>query len=342
MVEYFPWSEGVRDHCLNESKAGKIPILDLDFSSKCCLKTCIYCDSITNLHEPDALTFSELSEIIDKAYQKGLKYINICGIGEPTDDDKFLDLLELASKYDICVSVFTNGLFSTEILKHILNHNVCLIMKMDSFNPSIFELILGKQGLANRIYNLIDELVSNGFVNKKNSNQTNLAFSIVPTRLNFNEIEDIVSFCKQNKIFPSIGELEFAGKAVSLYKDISLSKEELTVLKGKVEKILGYEYQRPICPSIISGLHISNTGKCIVDRLTGLNCHWFMLKNPDMIEIGDTRLESLDEINAKVRKYRKENFQPDFLEKDCMVPNVFGGCGGSLVEVAKKAVEYIY
>jgi hypothetical protein len=45
---------------------------------------------------------------------------------------------------------------------------------------------------------------------------TDLAFSIVPTQLSYDGIRNVISFAKKNNIFPSIGELEQAGRALEI------------------------------------------------------------------------------------------------------------------------------
>ena len=161
------------------------------------------------------------------------------------------------------------------------------------------------------------------------SGNSRLALSIVPTRLNIKDIPNIVEYCKNQMIFPSIGELEYSGNAKKRYNDLHLTIAELNDLKERVDTILGTRYCRNLCPAAITSIHINNKGNCVVDRDTGLSCMWFMLQEPSLISIGNVREDNLLTLRQRVIDYRIKHIKMT-IEKQKSVPNYpFGGCGGS-------------
>jgi|GEM_PF-1759669 MoaA/NifB/PqqE/SkfB family radical SAM enzyme len=336
---FYPWSDRVTNQYLKDYADNKIPVLDLDLSNRCNLGSCIYCDSQINIHNKDEFTFEELKTVVLQCKEFDLKSVYICGIGEPTDDDKFFPLIELLRDKEINCTIFTNGTFSTEKVRLLKDCNVNLILKMDTFKASSFNRILGKPETAEHIYKTLEVLLNSGYGTVNEFNETDLAFSIVPTKWTYKDIPEVVKFCVKNNIFPSIGELEYSGRAKDIYDDFYLNRNELENLKSTVESIVGHAYQRPICPAIVTGIHINNSGKVIVHRQTGLGCHWFLLSEPDMVEIGDIRIHTVEELNKNLRKFRREHFNQESLKIESKVPNVFGGCGGKLEAILDKYVE---
>lgn len=327
-IIYKPWSPHVLAECLDDFKAGKIPVINLDLTAKCSFCSCVYCDSKVGKANPNELLTQEtLSLIKELSNNHGLKWIHICGLGEPSEDPKFIDLLDCARSLNIEVSMFTNGMgFSNELIKNLKLYPVSIALKVDSFREETFDILLGRSGAAKRIYKFLNMLLENDFVCAMNG-ESNLALSMVPTKFNLNEITEIIKFCMKNKIFPAIGEMEESNRALLNLDKLSLSKEQLVKLKSSVSQILGYEYERPLCPGIIPSLHIANNGDCIVDSKTGLSCSWFLMKENSYKIMGNIRRNSLDEIISNMHAYRKEmrSFTEGLLANH---KPIFGG-GGS-------------
>lgn len=347
MIMYYPWSQEVLQECLSAHSKGKISTLDLELTAKCSKVNCIYCDSRPDVgvRMQNELNAREREKIILNAKKLGVKWIYSCGLGEPFEDPSITRIIEVASKNNIRISLFTNGILIDEGKAKWLNDNgVCLILKMDSLIEDDFDKLLGKKGAANKIYASMNFLLKAGY-NKINNGNTNLALSIVPTSVNYNYILDIVKYCLDNNIYPSIGELEKAGRAAerSTYNELSVSQEETLDLKQRLEDLLWKGYSRPICPTIITGIHIDNIGQCTVDLETGLNCKWFMLTEPMVHKIGDIRSNDIQTLFSSVSEYRRECFSKknngvENAEKVCFP---FGGCGGSPRNIIKLARKYL-
>ena len=346
-VEYYPWSKAVLNQCLEANRIGRIPALDLELTAKCTGAYCIYCDSrpgVCDKENPLELDFPTLKQAVFEAKGRGLKWVYTCGLGEPLEDSKFWDLIQLFKEHDIVLSMFTNGVFikNIDIATRLKECNVNIILKMDTFNAENFDKILGRSGIANKIYKARDLLLQAGY-GSKDGKYTDLAFSIVPTSLSIDGIPEVISFCEENGIFPSVGELEQAGEVINnkLTDVLGINKQQILSLKDAADKYYNGSYMRPICPCILSGVHIDNIGNCVVDRDTGLNCKWFLLKDPQTIVIGNIRDSSIIDLFIKAQEYRKNMFtsRKDRILELGQVSYVFGGCGGNPKDIIRLAIE---
>lgn len=345
MISYLPWSKKVLEECLLAQQKGQIPALDFEFSAKCTYANCIYCDSkpVVGLAKDGEVTYEEIAKVLEEAKQYGLRWMYSCGLGEPLEDVKFDKTIEKANSLGIQTSIFSNGIAidSLEKAKWLHENNVSIILKLDTFKEATFDKILGIKGAAAKVYQALDYLLQAGYGKKLDGNHTRLAFSIVPTSLNIDDIEDVFKFAIQHNVFPSIGELEQAGVAFSAKRFGELDiGEKIKNLKSRMDELWGGSYCRPMCPVILTGLHINHLGDCTVDSETGLNCKWFMLKESKMEKIASIRDSLVYEIFRKVKENKEDLFRKnsEVIEEQGKVHHLFGGCGGSprnIINMAK-------
>lgn len=304
-LEYYPWSPKILDNALKEYAEGKIPTAYLELTAKCSYCQCFYCDSKVGKADPGELTFQEIKELILNLKKLGLRWLFICGLGEPREENHFFDFLKFLKEQHINISFFTNGLAYDEgditILKEC---DANIILKLDSFNEKVFDEILSRKGAAKKIYSFVNKLIKENFIKVNSNHETNLAFSIVPTELNIKTIPEVIRFCKRHNIFPCIGEMEYANQAKLHYEKLKVKNEDLAHLRAKIDEILGYRYERVLCQGIIPSLHINNVGKVIVDARTGLSCGWFFQEDPTYVEIGDVRGDNLSYVVHNTNEYR--------------------------------------
>lgn len=349
MVEYLPWSVKTLEELLMLQKEGNIPALDIELTGKCTGACCIYCDSKPNVRScgiEGEVDWNIMKKVILNAKERGLKWIYTCGLGEPMEDEKFWGLISLLKENNVGLSMFSNGVFIKDrhVARELKKHNVNIILKMDTFNEEKFDEILGWKGIASKIFAARDFLLEAGY--GANGNYTDLAFSIVPTRLSIDGIAEVVKFCQQNGIFASIGELEQAGEVINnnLNDSLAISENEIKELKNIADSYCRGSYMRPVCPCILAGLHIDNFGNCVVDKDTGVNCKWFLLKNPCTKILGNICTDDIFYLFDKVNLYRKKSFKHnlDLIMSSCNVSYTFGGCGGNpkdIIEMVLKQYE---
>ena len=134
--------------------------------------------------------------------------------------------------------------------------------------------------------------------------------------------------------------VEYAGKAIASSDELNLTKEELYQVKAEIEALYG-PYKIPICPSVISGFHITHNGQILVDRKSGLSCIWFWLENPDVIDLCNVNsINSFNEVDSLIINYRNT-----ILEKMKQIaPTIeecpFGGCGGNIKDIINEYIIY--
>lgn len=308
-IAYVPWSPSNLQTTIDRYTKGEMPFLYLELSGKCIKCKCLYCDSPVQ-DVQNELSLDEIKFCIDKFADKGLRWLFICGLGEPSEDEKLMPLLSYLKERKIKVSLFTNSLgFSENDIPLLMKYDAHLILKLDTFQKDIFDQLLGSRGNAVKIYSFLESLLSQGFVKIGFNNDTNLAFSIVPTALNIDFIPEVIRYCVNHSIYPAIGEMEHLGRALKNLSKLEVSSNDLQILLGKVSKILGYSYYRPLCPGIISNYRIDHIGNCIVDSKTGLGCGWFLEEKYNPLVLGNIRKDSIYNIQKKASIYRCKHFE---------------------------------
>lgn len=343
-ITYLPWSRAVFDECKQGWQEGNLPSIDLELTAKCSHGKCIYCDSGDLIGEaaPNEVNLEATLVFLEDAITHGLKYVHSCGLGEPLDDPRIIPILRYLGENGVHTSMFTNGLkIDKEMAQFLKDNNVSLILKLDTFNEEWFDKLLGKVGAARKIYAALDHLLNVGYGSREDG-LTNLAFSIVPTKVSLYDIEEVIEFAKKHNIFPSIGELETAGRSTrELYNELSLTDEEIQYVRDVVNDNLWLHYKRPICPAIMTSLHVDNLGGVIVDRKTGLSCKWFLLKDPDVISLGNIKETNVAELINMVRNYRQKCFATPGQLDHCNIDYEFGGCGGNPRDIIREAKEML-
>lgn len=329
MVEYLPWSKKVLQDVVNDVSQGYFSILDLELGGECNCN-CIYCDS-PDRSEKVLYSVEMIEEFIK---DRRIKWLFICGLGEPTFNQNYdilLKLLKICEKKMMKCSIFTNATNITKDLKHYIYNGVLYVLfKYDSFYDEISNKIIGKNCIDS--YNEI--FVDMAKMVKINEDCSNIAASIVPTIYNEDILVELARKCLENNIFPLIGSLENAGKAQNSYEMLAIKKEKLLILKSQIEQYLGEEYKLPICPSTVGAIHVTNKGEIVLDSRSGLSCSWFWMETPCMITIGKiSEQNAYDKACERILEYRegvKNNMKN--VTNNC-VDKVFGGCGGNFEEL---------
>jgi MoaA/NifB/PqqE/SkfB family radical SAM enzyme len=340
MLEFLPWSRRTLDDTLDHySKTREFSIIDIELGGACNLK-CMYCDTPRYSQEIQYDT-KELGRYIEK---NKFSWLFICGLGEPTvprNIDDLIYFLQICKDKHIKCTMFTNGVELTkELLSYIDDEVLYPLFKLDSL----------KIESTREIYGIKDEIILKKQIDNINTlkdhvklkgNYTNICASIVPTTKNEDELFDIVQWCYDNNIFPLIGDLEDAGKGMSLMKSLKVSDEKLLKLKSFIKNKTGYEYKIPICPSVLCGVHIDHTGNIVVDKKSGLSCHWFWLTEPQIHNLGifsDKEIET----NVAIIEYRKKYIKEVEKLHSLTSSLVFGGCGGDIKELLSIYLERMY
>jgi MoaA/NifB/PqqE/SkfB family radical SAM enzyme len=188
----------------------------IDLSNKCNLN-CPYCyvedkDSLRKTRHDDELTFNQIINVIDELHSCGAKTINIVGAGEPTIDTDFEEIIEHINKNKIKTVLFTNGIRlynETTLAKFLQKNNVSVVIKYNSINPDIQDLLVGRHGYTQKRDATLEMLIDLGF----NSHYpTKLGIDVIVNKGNYREVPQILNWCRENNIFPIIGGYIPAGR----------------------------------------------------------------------------------------------------------------------------------
>ncbi len=340
MIEYRPWSQVELYKSYKKYQEGEFSILDIELSGSCNFN-CMYCDS------PDHTKKCTINiQNIEKLLSSSLfEWVFICGLGEPVvrgNYDFLIDILKLCKKYNVKCSIFSNGsVCNEELIEFITEGILYVLLKYDSSDYKLNANVYGTScSEAKQQYHNIKTFMK--YVHCENE-MTNIGVSIVPTRLNVDKIPKIVEECCENYVYPLIAELENSGRGQDHFSALSLSSSELRELKKKVEGIIGEKYRIPICPAVISGIHISNNSDIVVDEISGLTCPWFWLEEPQLYKVLKLNSEtSLDEIKFNIMEFRNKklgNIKELQLTYMTIEPERFGGCGGDIRLLLETYVE---
>ena len=333
MIQYKPWEKEEVNSLVNQSNE-KLPILDIQLGGACNLK-CIYCDT-PKYGFPCSVNLSSIEKLMNDG---GIRWVYVCGLGEPTAPANLKHLkqiLEWCKEKNIGLSMFSNMLnVDNDLLNYIDDGTLHVLFKLDTFDKEKMAYLYGrdKGDIFLKNYQALQE------VTHAKNGVTNLGASIVPTSVNYNELPSIIDWCMENDIFPLIGQLEDAGNCSKLYKELEVKKEDLITFKNYLSNNYGIDYEMPTCPATISGIHVTNTNKVILDKRTGLSCPWFWLDEPQLEVIGNIENMRYDEITKAILAYRASKL-PDVEEMEKNIELYpFGGCGGNAKQLLRTYID---
>lgn len=330
MIQYEPWSNRTLAELTKDMHKGAFSCLDLELSGECPYN-CVYCETPYR-NKKSRLDIDKVCLLLET---KKIKWIYICGIGEPAyagNETALLKILESCRRNGAKCSIFTNlSNLSDEIISYIKEGVLFCLFKFDSQDRQVIDGLYRLSDIEQHLSNL-QRLVK---LVRCEKGETNLAASIVPTSRNVAEIPSLVKWCVERNIFPLVAQLEYAGAAKYVYEQLLLDDEELRELKAEIEKVLGEKYRVPFCPALISGICITCDNEIVIDRRTGLSCHSFWLEDPqrEIVYSDFSALLTMENITNTIVKARCARYK-EFLEhRDEYKSDVFGGCGGNKSDV---------
>lgn len=330
MFEYLPWSKAVLDNCLVEYRKRKFTVLDIELGADCNF-TCIYCDS------PKRNRTSKISVLtIERFLQsKQIKWIHICGLGEPTFSTNYsllIEILKLCEEYGVKCNMFSNvSNLTDELLDYLRKGILYILFKIDTLSNTHAANVYGIN--ASRAQRQIENIKRLNKLVVFQEGCTNLAASLVPTTINAPVIVSLVNNMYNNGIFPMIGDLENSGRGRDHFEALKINENSLKQLEKDINSIVGYDYSVPQCPAVISSIHISSENEVVVDEFSGLSCNWFWLEEPKLKTLAvlsqDTTLEEVSDLLMEYRKSRLPAVK-DWLDVHRDSRTTFGGCGGDI------------
>lgn len=188
----------------------------LDLTNACNLN-CPYCyieekNSIRKKRRANELSIEETIIVIDKLHSLGAKTIDLVGAGEPTIDPYFREIVMHIHKLGITTSLFTNGIKISkepEFIDFLFDYDVTVILKLNSFDPEVQDIVAGKKGYAKDMRYALDLLIERGF---NLSSPTRLSVNTIAFQGNLKELPEIHRFCRDRNIYPMTGDFIPTGR----------------------------------------------------------------------------------------------------------------------------------
>jgi len=156
-IRGYHWPQAILETTPSEG----VYYLALNMTSTCNYR-CLYCfvEHANLKPSSDDLTLEHKKRLIAEAANCGAKVLSVPGLGEPLGDPHFWTILEEANRLGLYVVVYTNGYFlDREKILRLKQASISLYLKMDSFDRAIYESMVGKKGVYDRVRNNLDLLV---------------------------------------------------------------------------------------------------------------------------------------------------------------------------------------
>jgi len=331
----FPYWGFISKRDVQES-TGKLLMLDIDFGRYCSLACsgCFRRDNVVDRIEEGDLTYDELIAVIDDAIPLGLESIKICGVGEPTENTRFLQFIKDMTERDVGVAIFTKGQVlgddeaaerfnkkygittAREFCEALYELKTSVMLGFQSFYTEVQDAMVGKQGHTLVRNKALENLVKAGFTD---STPTRLALCNAPfTRENYREVFDLYVFARQRNIYPINAVLMTAGEQVdtAYLQEYDMTDQEkidlwTEIYSWNIEQ--GFQTLEQIreegisvlpgahpCNQLGSGLYLTAKGNVV--GCTGLTAVQGNVKNQNIAEIWEqskTRRDMAGKFNCQ-------------------------------------------
>ena len=204
-----------------------------------CPNHCLHCSSFSSPFCKDIIPKENVFEIVDGAKRLGTRILSISG-GEPFLHRDLVSIVEYAKKQGIKVYIYSSGIYwneynqlsslSQDVLTELKQVGVDkIIFDLPAINENVYDRFMGTRGHYRYALESINRT-------KETDIFTEIHF--VPTKININEIEGILSYAKEKRLDRvSFLGLVPHGRAKENVFQLYLSTEETTALKEKLYAI---------------------------------------------------------------------------------------------------------
>lgn len=171
--------------------------LELELSLRCNFR-CPYCYVPDKSFPDNEFSKKEIYDVILQAKEMGAKKIIILG-GEPTIYPHILEIIKFMKKENLEIEMFTNGSgVSKDFAKQLFENEVRVVLKMNTFDEDLQDMLTGTKGSYWMIQNALKNLKQAGYPAKDKF----LAVSTVICKQNFNEMLDLWKWLRDQNIVP--------------------------------------------------------------------------------------------------------------------------------------------
>ena len=212
-------------------------------SAKCDIN-CIYCVTKSGKAVPGELNLNERKSVLKQANELGCKIVHIAARGEPTVDPLFKEQLEYINELNMIPVIFTHGgNLTQDWVDTLWDNNASIMIKIHSLKPELQDFFAATKGYTERRNKGLELLMKKGF-NQNFEGQTRLGADILVMKKNYDEIEDIYRWCRENNIFPLVKPLMCNNRGASKFvlDNLYISPLEVKKLYERLSEIDKKEY----------------------------------------------------------------------------------------------------
>ena len=297
----FHWDEEYLKN--NSPDQGRITFLCLEMQPKCNAR-CLYCFSGSELNSgpTESLSLREYKDIILQGKDLGVKTVLFPGIGEPTLDENLKPLIEVAYRLGVVSVVYTHGMLDFSMVEFFREHNVSLIVKIDSFDKSNYERIvrLSYQWFRKSLDRIV-EAYKGTVLKYDDFTLTRLAANTVVTKINKNDIKDIAAFCDKHQVLHFVENLSRVGAAIDNW-EVLVGNDQEELAKVMVDFGNRWVSSATIdnrCGPFAHGITIDMNG----DMIGCPTARWIRLGNVRETKLADLVRIYKSEINSSKKHY---------------------------------------
>ncbi len=170
--------------------------------SGACDLNCIYCQTKSGSPQPGEMTIDERKKLMDDFKELWGELVHIAGRWEPTVDPVFWEQLEYMWKLWLKPVIYTHwaNIWKDEA-KKFKRVNASIILKIHSLDENLQDWFAATKWYTKKRNIWLKHLIDEDF-NKWTP--TKLGADILVMRKNFEEIEEIFCWCRDNNIFPLV------------------------------------------------------------------------------------------------------------------------------------------
>jgi MoaA/NifB/PqqE/SkfB family radical SAM enzyme len=152
----------------------------------------------------DEMTLKQKIRLIEEGASCGARVLSMPGRGEPLSDPHFWPILEEANRRGLYVVVYTNGYFlDEEKIKRLRDADISLYVKVDSFDRQVYETLVGRTGVFDRVRANLDLIVEHFHSPVKEGDRSLSRFGInsVVTVQSAGSIAELDRWCSERDVF---------------------------------------------------------------------------------------------------------------------------------------------
>ena len=248
---------------INEAvREGRLLTAEMEFSIKCNLR-CPYCYNHNG--DPDLegeLNQDQLRDVILQIKGMGAKKIILLG-GEPMVYPNVMEMVKFIRDEGLGLDIFTNGYMMTkEIAKIFYDSGVNVVLKMNTFNENVQDMLAGKKGASKMIWDAFHNLKSAGYPSK----DPFLAVSTIICRQNIEEVITMWRWLREHNIVPYFEMITPQGSATEnewLDVDTYKLKEVFEEIAEIDRKDYGYVWEAQ--PPLIGDKCLRHQFSCLIN-----------------------------------------------------------------------------